>query len=226
MAQLPHALVDAGGNQFTAGANSGVAVVSTPLSFGAGAIRSGALELSNVAALGSLFSNVHPLEAVRDTAQAWGRREQVAVDVRVSGERALPLETEQALLRSEGFGHVRIIVSGGLSPDRIPKHVGVMLDGNRRWARERGAGTKEGHQAGADNVINPVRFTGLLLAGSAQGAHIADYLADGKPALSRFVVGGYPKNVVIAKDGRIVYWRSTVAAWDKFESVVRAELAK
>jgi voltage-gated potassium channel len=34
------------------------------------------------------------------------------------------------------------------------------------------------HQAGADNVINPVRFTGLLLAGSAQGEHIADYLAD------------------------------------------------
>jgi len=34
------------------------------------------------------------------------------------------------------------------------------------------------HQAGADNVINPVRFTGLLLAGSAQGAHVAEYLAD------------------------------------------------
>ena len=33
-------------------------------------------------------------------------------------------------------------------------------------------------QAGANNVINPVKFTGLLLAGSAQGAHIADYLAD------------------------------------------------
>ena len=33
-------------------------------------------------------------------------------------------------------------------------------------------------QAGADNVINPVRFTGLLLAGSAQGSHIADYMAD------------------------------------------------
>ena len=27
-------------------------------------------------------------------------------------------------------------------------------------------------------MINPVRFTGLLLAGSAQGAHTADYLAD------------------------------------------------
>jgi len=34
------------------------------------------------------------------------------------------------------------------------------------------------HQAGADNVINPVRFTGLLLAGSAQGAHTAEYIAD------------------------------------------------
>ena len=34
------------------------------------------------------------------------------------------------------------------------------------------------HQAGANNVINPVRFTGLLLAGSAQGTHIAEYLAD------------------------------------------------
>jgi voltage-gated potassium channel len=33
-------------------------------------------------------------------------------------------------------------------------------------------------QAGADNVINPVHFTGLLLAGSAQGSHIADYLMD------------------------------------------------
>lgn len=33
-------------------------------------------------------------------------------------------------------------------------------------------------QAGANNVINPVSFTGLLLAGSAQGAHVADYMAD------------------------------------------------
>ncbi|XVX19472.1 isoprenyl transferase [Actinomycetota bacterium] len=33
-----------------------------------------------------------------------------------------------------------------------PRHVGVMLDGNRRWAKERGRGTREGHQAGADNI--------------------------------------------------------------------------
>ncbi|WP_110182056.1 isoprenyl transferase [Nocardioides solisilvae] len=39
-----------------------------------------------------------------------------------------------------------------LPPDRIPKHVGVMLDGNRRWARAVGADTAQGYQAGADNI--------------------------------------------------------------------------
>jgi voltage-gated potassium channel len=33
-------------------------------------------------------------------------------------------------------------------------------------------------QAGATTVINPVSFTGLLLAGSAHGPNIADYIAD------------------------------------------------
>ena len=33
-------------------------------------------------------------------------------------------------------------------------------------------------QAGATTVINPVQFTGLLLAGSTQGSHLSDYLSD------------------------------------------------
>jgi short-chain Z-isoprenyl diphosphate synthase len=36
----------------------------------------------------------------------------------------------------------------------LPRHVGVMLDGNRRWARMRGADSAEGHRAGADNIAN------------------------------------------------------------------------
>ncbi|WP_199286819.1 isoprenyl transferase [Nocardioides houyundeii] len=39
-----------------------------------------------------------------------------------------------------------------LPPDRVPKHVGVLLDGNRRWARAVGAEIAQGHQAGADNI--------------------------------------------------------------------------
>jgi flagellar hook protein FlgE len=41
-------LVDQGGNMFVTGSNSGEPTISTPLTLGAGAIRSGALELSNV----------------------------------------------------------------------------------------------------------------------------------------------------------------------------------
>lgn len=50
----------------------------------------------------------------------------------------------------------------------VPISVVVRADDNELLAR----------QAGANNVINPVRFTGLLLAGSVRGAHIAEYLAD------------------------------------------------
>lgn len=52
--------------------------------------------------------------------------------------------------------------------------------------------------------------------------HVADAAAIMKP----FHFLGYPKNIVISKTGEMVYWRSTIHAWDKFESVIRAELAK
>ena len=51
-------------------------------------------------------------------------------------------------------------------------------------------------------------------------------VADAGPAMKSFVFSGYPKNIVIGKDGKIVYWRSTVHAWAKFESIVRAEIEK
>jgi short-chain Z-isoprenyl diphosphate synthase len=36
--------------------------------------------------------------------------------------------------------------------DRLPRHIGVMLDGNRRWAKAVGADTAQGHRAGAANI--------------------------------------------------------------------------
>jgi peroxiredoxin len=55
-----------------------------------------------------------------------------------------------------------------------------------------------------------------------------DYLqaTDARAAMSSFVFRTYPKNIVIDKQGKIAYWRSRVRAWETFESVVRAELAK
>jgi short-chain Z-isoprenyl diphosphate synthase len=39
-----------------------------------------------------------------------------------------------------------------LPAERLPQHVGVMLDGNRRWAKAVGADTAAGHRAGAANI--------------------------------------------------------------------------
>lgn len=39
-----------------------------------------------------------------------------------------------------------------LPPDRLPRHIAVLLDGNRRWAKAVGADTAEGYRAGADNI--------------------------------------------------------------------------
>jgi len=39
-----------------------------------------------------------------------------------------------------------------MDPSRLPKHIGIMLDGNRRWARAVGADTAQGHRAGAANI--------------------------------------------------------------------------
>ena len=39
-----------------------------------------------------------------------------------------------------------------------PRHVGVILDGNRRWARAVGASSKVGHQRGADKIADLLRW--------------------------------------------------------------------
>ncbi|EEH64150.1 di-trans,poly-cis-decaprenylcistransferase-like protein [Gleimia coleocanis DSM 15436] len=43
-------------------------------------------------------------------------------------------------------------LSHGLNPERIPAHVGVILDGNRRWAKAVGNATSYGHRKGADKI--------------------------------------------------------------------------
>jgi short-chain Z-isoprenyl diphosphate synthase len=40
-----------------------------------------------------------------------------------------------------------------LRPTAVPRHVGVILDGNRRWAKASGTQTSHGHKAGGDKVL-------------------------------------------------------------------------
>ncbi len=84
--------------------------------------------------------------------------------------KAVRIDKAQTVLVSAGRDDTSILLVltvRHMAPD-VPISVVVRADDNELLAR----------QAGANNVINPVRFTGLLLAGSAKGAHIAEYLAD------------------------------------------------
>ncbi|WP_037869300.1 isoprenyl transferase [Streptomyces sp. SPB074] len=43
-------------------------------------------------------------------------------------------------------------VRGRLDHAQVPKHIGLILDGNRRWARASGGTTAQGHRAGAEKI--------------------------------------------------------------------------
>ncbi len=46
--------------------------------------------------------------------------------------------------------------------DRIPVHVAMIMDGNGRWARERGLPRSAGHRQGVETVREVVRFSNYL----------------------------------------------------------------
>ena len=39
-----------------------------------------------------------------------------------------------------------------MSADAVPHHIAIIMDGNGRWARERGLSRQEGHRAGVENI--------------------------------------------------------------------------
>jgi len=43
-----------------------------------------------------------------------------------------------------------------LDPNNIPQHIGIIMDGNRRWAAKRGLTVNQGHEAGAKNLVKIV----------------------------------------------------------------------
>lgn len=83
---------------------------------------------------------------------------------------AVRIHRAKSLIISAGSDDTSILITltaRHLAPE-IPISVSVRNADNELLAR----------QAGATTVINPVSFAGLLLAGSSEGPHIADYIAD------------------------------------------------
>lgn len=42
--------------------------------------------------------------------------------------------------------------------NNLPKHIGIIMDGNRRWAKLHNLSTKEGHKAGSKNLEKIAKF--------------------------------------------------------------------
>ena len=83
---------------------------------------------------------------------------------------AVKIERARCLAVSAGRDDTSILIvltARGMAPE-LAISVVVKADDNEDLAR----------QAGATTVINPASFAGLLLAGSAHGPHIAEYMTD------------------------------------------------
>ena len=49
-------------------------------------------------------------------------------------------------------------VAETLDPNNIPKHIGIIMDGNGRWAKRRGLPRSAGHRAGAETLKKIVKY--------------------------------------------------------------------
>lgn len=45
-----------------------------------------------------------------------------------------------------------------IDKENLPKHIAIIMDGNRRWAQNKGLATRDGHKAGADALENISKF--------------------------------------------------------------------
>ena len=55
-----------------------------------------------------------------------------------------------------------LLLEAGLSADRLPRAVAVIMDGNGRWAQQRGLPRYEGHRVGAESVDEVVTLAARL----------------------------------------------------------------
>jgi len=142
---------------------------------------------------------------------------------------AVRIGSASALIVSAGRDDTSILIvltARRLAP-RLPISVVIRSEDNEAIA----------YQAGADTVINPASFAGLLLAGSTHGAHLAEYMADlaasgGRVALHERMVSekevGLPLAAIttglghrIYRNGRVFgFWEAEAKRLEAGDSII------
>ena len=49
-----------------------------------------------------------------------------------------------------------------MNTENMPKHIAIIMDGNRRWAREKRLDPKQGHREGAKTLEKIVRYANKI----------------------------------------------------------------
>ncbi|MEJ7926456.1 potassium channel family protein [Sphingobium sp. AN641] len=113
---------------------------------------------------------IDPSEAMLQQAEELGCNIMCGDSTRDRTLKDVAIHRARSMIVSAGRDDTSILITltaRHLAP-RLPISIVVRNEDNELPAR----------QAGATTVINPVSFAGLLLAGSTNGPHIADYMAD------------------------------------------------
>ena len=105
----------------------------------------------------------------------------------------------------------------------VPRHIGVILDGNRRWAKQFGASSATGHQRGADKITELLEWSDELDVEVVTLWMLSTENLERDPdeleALLEIIVGAVER---LASDGR---WRiQVVGALDLLPASVAARL--
>ena len=159
-----------------------------------------------------------------EDAEALGCAVMQADATRDATMQAVRVASAKAMMISAGRDDTTILIcltARHLAPD-LPISVAVRAADNEFPARA----------AGATCVINPTSFAGLLLAGSVEGAGIADYMADLASASGRvrlheraiepFEVGKSLKEAAIGTGLRILRGDTAIGFWEPGSETLQA----
>jgi undecaprenyl diphosphate synthase len=72
----------------------------------------------------------------------------------------LPNRSMSSLAKSAALGVEPKSLDAGVSSGPLPRHVGIIMDGNGRWAHRHGLPRGEGHRRGVEALRRAVRFAG------------------------------------------------------------------
>ena len=102
----------------------------------------------------------------------------------------------------------------------MPEHIAIIMDGNRRWAKERGLESKFGHKAGAEALENltyfandiGIKYLTVLILVSTVCLLIGSYfMQDEKRAWSALAFTGLMAAFMLAIVGPLIFFKSKIA---------------